>query len=119
MLMVLMFLVITVSLMTLAYRQLGVVLRAESIRLKQQQRDEGTLQAAAAALALLETGTPPSDPYVCGTTIVTAIGSKAFTITFASQGTGVWQVQSAPTAAGESPIAMPSTFAPQSGGGGS
>ncbi len=62
-------------------------------------------------MALLETGYPPTNPYVCGVTIDTSTGPSAFTVTFVSQGGGNWSVNSAPTAADESPLPMPLVFA--------
>lgn len=112
MLLVLLFLVLMFSLMALAYGQLGAALRLETARAQQTQRDEGSLQAAAKGLALLETGLPPTDPYVCGVAITTSTGSSSFTVTFTSEGGNNWSVHSAPTAASDSPQPMPASFVP-------
>ncbi len=112
MLMVILFLILMFSLLTLAYSQLGSALRAEAARAQQVQRDTGSVPALAQALALLETGYPPASPYICGTSINTSTGAVAFTVTFTSLGSNTWTVQSTPTAPGDNPQAMPSTFAP-------
>jgi hypothetical protein len=112
MVMVLLFLLLVFSIMAVAWRQLESALRAEAARALQVQRDEGSVAALAQGLALLETGSPPSSPYTCGTSIATSTGTVSFTVTFTSQGNSVWSVQSAPTAEGDNPPAMPSSFGP-------
>jgi len=110
MLLVLAFLVMFFSALSLAYSQLAALIRAETARAKELQRDQGCVPALARALALLETGYPTASPYVCGVTIDTAAGPKPFTVTFTSQGGGNWSVRSAPTAANEYPVPMPILF---------
>lgn len=112
MVLVLLFLILLFSLMAVAYGQLGSALRAEQARALQVQRDEGSVEATARALALLETGFPPASPYTCATTVSTSTGTSSFTVTFASLGNNTWSVQSSPTAPGENPRAMPGSFAP-------
>jgi hypothetical protein len=113
MMLVLVFLMLFLSLLSLAYRQMGAALRAEAARARQARRDEGSIQALARGLALLETGFPASDPYVCAVIINTSAGANSFTVTFASEGGNNWSVHSAPTAPNENPSPMPSTFASQ------
>jgi hypothetical protein len=107
---VLIFTVLLLSLVGVAYRQIGSALRLESVRTAQVIRDEGSLQALARALALLGTGPPPSNPYVCDATINTSSGSRVFTITMSSEIEGQWTVHSAPTLPNENPDPMPETF---------
>ncbi|MBN1394420.1 MAG: hypothetical protein JW959_05315 [Pirellulales bacterium] len=101
-------------LLGVAWRGTASALRGQSIRDLQTRRDEGTIHALARAMALLETGSPPSDPYVCGVTLTTSQGEKSFTVTFTGEGENLWAVQAAPTASGEDPTPMPDTFAPDS-----
>lgn len=108
---VVVFVVLLLLLYSVAYRYTTSALRIETARTLQKERDEGTLQALARGLALLETGLPPSDPYVCGVTINTPTGPRSFTVTFASEGGDNWSVHSAPTLLGEDPDPMPSSFA--------
>ncbi|NLF07264.1 MAG: hypothetical protein GX594_04700 [Pirellulaceae bacterium] len=42
------------SMLGVAWRQIGSVLRTETVRVKQMNRDQGSLRAAAAALRMLE-----------------------------------------------------------------
>ena len=112
MVMVLLFLLLVFSIMAVAWRQLESALRAEAARVLQVERDEGSVSALAKGLALLETGFPPNSPYICGTSITTPAGTISFTVTFTSQGNNVWSVQSTPTAEGDNPPSMPSSFAP-------
>jgi hypothetical protein len=110
MVLVLVFMVLMLSLAGVAYRQIGAALRVESVRAAQATRDEGSVQAVALALELLGTGLPPSNPYVCGATVITSTGPRAFTITMSSEIDGQWSVYSTPTAAGDNPDPMPETF---------
>ena len=87
--------ILMLALLGLAYRQLGSTLRIETARVQQIQRDEGPLRAAARALALLETGVPPSDPYVRKVHADTSEGPSDFIITITSEGNGLYSVQAA------------------------
>ena len=110
MLLVLAFLVLFFSLLSLAYSQLGSLIRAKTVRAQELHRDQGSLPALGRALALLETGYPPASPYVCGVVIDTPTGSTAYTVTMTSQGGTNWSVHVAPTAVNESPLPMPVLF---------
>ncbi|HEY1602001.1 MAG TPA: hypothetical protein VGG64_20530 [Pirellulales bacterium] len=110
MLLVLAFLVMFFSVLALAYSQLGSLIRAETARAQTVTRDAGCVPALAQALELLETGYPPTNPFVCGVSINTSSGPQAFTVTFATQDVGNWSVQVAPTADNESPAPMPLLF---------
>lgn len=54
MLIVLVFVILFTSMLGVAWRQIGSVLRTETVRVKQMNRDQGSLRAAAAALRMLE-----------------------------------------------------------------
>jgi hypothetical protein len=110
MLLVLAFLVMFFSVLSLAYSQLGSLIRAETARAQAVTRDAGCVPALARGLELLETGYPPTNPYVCGVSIDTPSGTRAFTVTFATQGAANWTVQAAPTPDNESPAPMPILF---------
>ncbi len=109
---VLVFIVLFLAMLGVACRQTAAALRIETIRTLQIQRDEGTLHALAKGLALLETGVPPADPYLCGVDITTSIGVRSFTVTFTVEGEGLWSVRSKPTEEGEYPVPMPAMFLP-------
>lgn len=111
MMLVLVFIVLFLGLLGVALRQTAAALRIESVRIMQTERDEGSLHAVALGLTLLETGTPPADPYVCGTNITTSSGTRWFTVTFASEGVNQWSVRATATVDGENPQLMPATFA--------
>jgi hypothetical protein len=69
------------GLWTVAARQISSMLRVEQARAKRIARDAAALpsrQALARALAALESGYPPANPYVC---LVTAGGTE-FAITY-------------------------------------
>jgi hypothetical protein len=117
MVLVLVFLALVLSFYSLSQRQMAAVLRTETVRTFQTQRDEGCIRALGRGLDLLETGFPPTSPYVCGTVVDTSAGSRAFTVTFQNEGTAAdgkpaWSVRAAPTAVTETPEPMPSRFAP-------
>jgi hypothetical protein len=112
-LLVLLFVVLLLSLYSLAYRTIAASLRVETARSLVNRRDEGSVQAAARGLSLLETGLPPTDPYACGVTIETSRGPRSFTVTFTSEaGPTAWSVAAAPTPDDQDPPPMPATFAP-------
>ncbi len=112
MMLVLVFIVLFLAMLGVTLRATGSALRIESARLRQLQRDEGSIHALAKGVALLETGLPPSDPYVCGVDIDTTSGTQSYTVTFESEGGDNWSVHSALSPAGYSPSPMPVTFAP-------
>ena len=86
-------------------------MRIEKMRMLQRHRDEGSTAALARGVTLLETGAPPTDPYVCGVTIDTSLGPCDFTVTMSSEGADGWSVQLAPTQWPDSPQPMPPSFA--------
>ena len=69
---VLMFNVLFLMLMGVAWRQMVGVIRVATVRAEQVQRDEGVVCAMARAMHMLETGRPPigsASTYRCYTTI--------------------------------------------------
>ena len=113
MMLVLVFIVLFLGFLGVALRQTAAALRIESVRIMQIQRDEGSVHAVARGLALLETGLPPTDPYVCGVDINISTGIRSFTVTFSSEVEGQWSVHSVATPAGDSPQVMPASFGPE------
>jgi hypothetical protein len=113
MLLVLAFLVLFLSVLSLAYSQIASLIRAETARAQEALRDQGSIPALGRAMALLETGYPPTNPYECGTIVDSSMGSTEFTVTFTSQGSGNWSVDVVPTAAGDNPLPMPLLFTSQ------
>ena len=112
MLLVVVFMVLFFALWSVAYHQMAADLRFEAVQAQRVLRDEGSTQALAQALALLETGLPPSQPYACGVTVNTSTGPRSFAVTFSLEGPNQWSVQAAPLQLGENPPPMPVTFAP-------
>ena len=108
---VFMFIVLLLAFLMVAYRGVASAVRIESARSAEVSRDEGSTQALAKAMALLETGLPPGNPYVCGATIQTSAGPRPFTVTFTLESGTTWQVSVAATAADDSPQPMPPSFA--------
>jgi hypothetical protein len=98
---------------------MGATLRMETARTLQIQRDEGCIQAVGRGLDLLETGFPPTDPYVCGVTVDTSTGPRSFTVTFGQEGTDAegkprWSLRAVPTGPFDTPPPMPPRFTPPS-----
>ncbi len=104
------FLVLMLAMTGVVHRHLSSVLRIEKARVQAEQRDEALLHALAQALALIETGLPPSNPYVCATTINTSQGLESITLTFAQEHNEIWSVHAAATALDENPQPMPAFF---------
>ena len=111
MVLVLVFIALLLSIYSVAYRDVAAALRIETVRTLRQQRDEGSVEALARGLTLLETGLPPQDPYVCEVTIDTSTGERSFTVTFISTAGNNWSVHAAPTQPLENPDPMPASFA--------
>jgi hypothetical protein len=108
---VLIFVLLFVAILGVGWRRLGSSLRVQTIRAGQVQRDQGSVQALGLGLGLLETGSPPSNPYACTVNITTSQGVCSYTVTFTREGSNAWAVQSSPTAPGAKLPQMPATFA--------
>ena len=94
---VLIFILLFLTLLAVSWRRLAAAVRVETAHVNQIQRDQGSIQALGLALALLETGTPPADPYVCGVSVATSQGTISYTVTFASEGTNYLSAQQLPS----------------------
>lgn len=110
MVLVLVFIALLLSMVGVAFRHLAAATRVETARVIRLDRDEGTIHAAARGLALLQTGLPPTDPYVCAVSIDTSLGPRSFTVTFTGQGGNTWSVGAAETEPLDSPPPMPAAF---------
>ena len=78
---VVVFIVVFLGLWTLAARQISSMLRVEQARARRIARDAAALparRALAKALAALESGYPPTNPYTC----FVAIDATEFALTF-------------------------------------
>lgn len=107
---VLVFLILLFALWSAVYRSSSSLLRIETNRVLQQQRDQGTMNALAQALQLLQYSTPsdPSNPtrtqftYGVNLTVPSTTGScttASYTVQFSplpAQGPYRWQVQVSP-----------------------
>jgi hypothetical protein len=107
---VLVFVMLFLMLLGVTYRQMAMLLRAEAARTVQGDCSEGSTRALALALALLETGLPPAQPYVCGVTLATSRGPLPFTVIFTSGDGTTWRVSAAPSLPGEAAPSMPAVF---------
>src|SRR5688572_18958184 len=58
----------------IAYQRAAGALRQQRVQALQRSRDTGAVQALATTLALLETGFPPTTPYVAGVNLDTPTG---------------------------------------------
>jgi len=113
MVLVLVFIALMLTFYSVSYRHVAATLRAETVRIRQRQRDEGCIQAVARGLTLLETGSPPSNPYTCAAVIGAPPEERSFTVTFTSETEDVWSVCAVPTEWPDQPEAMPSSFGEQ------
>jgi hypothetical protein len=68
-LMVLIFNVLFLGVLYVAWEHIGAILQTESAHAGNRERDRGRLPALGCALRLLENDTPPSDDYNCGIAI--------------------------------------------------
>jgi hypothetical protein len=106
------FVLLCTAMLGVLFRIAAATVRIESQRAVRSRCDEGSNRAMARALALLETGLPPQDPYVCAATINTPGGPRCFTVTFTGEEDGeTWRIRSEPTLGALSPPPMPDSFA--------
>ena len=105
------FVLLCTAMLGVLFRFAAATIRIESQRAVQSRCDEGSIRVMARAMAILETGLPPQDPYVCAATIDTSGGPRCFTVTFTGEDGGTWLVRSEPTVGALSPPPMPDTFA--------
>jgi hypothetical protein len=110
MLLVLAFLVLFFSLMTMGYSQLSSLLRTEKYRVQKTEFDQGVATALAGALHLLETGYPTSTPYVYGVTLTTDAGTQQYAVTMTLQDDNSWYVHVEPAAFEAELPAAPAAF---------
>ena len=109
MVVVLVFLALMLSMLAVSQRRLGSVLRVESRFVDAESRGD-RLRAMGRALDVLWSGRPPTDPFVCATMIETSAGPQSFTITYDEKGGKHWRVRVEPTAPGDDPPPLPSSF---------
>ncbi len=110
-LLVMIFVVLFLAVLGVAWRRMASALRIASVRTVQTQRDQGSTVAMALAMHLLETGVPPGSPYACGVTIPTSTGLRCYTVTFTAVGETGWTVDVEVTQPNVTPQPMPNTFA--------
>ena len=108
---VLLFLTVAFGAWAVLYRGSASVLRVEQARTLRESRNTWTAPAMAAALRLLETGTPPADPYACKLTLTQQGQTRYFRLSFESIGIVRWTVTAAPTDTDDLAPDAPSTFA--------
>ena len=111
MILVVLFLVLFLAILGVAGCEVAALLRTVSLQTVHSDRDQGSLQAAALAVALLETGLPPTSPYACVTTIDTPTGPQPMRVTWTLEAGTTWSIATAPAAPGEVLTPMPSTLA--------
>src|SRR5688572_27771228 len=79
---VLLFLAIAFGMWAVLFRSAGSALRIDEARSHRAARAEWTASAVANGLRLLETGSPPSDPYVCKLSITQDAQTRWFRLTY-------------------------------------
>jgi hypothetical protein len=93
---VLIFLAVSLSFVAVNQRRLDAVLRVERASLLADDFSDGPVRATGLALALLESGLPPTNPYECGVRLTTAAGDRCFSVQFTSAAPGTWSVHVTP-----------------------
>src|SRR5687768_15234633 len=79
--MVVVFMTLFLSALALSQQRLASSLRLEKIQTLRVERDQGSIQAMAQVMILLETGVPPTSPYLCIVPVDTPDGPRNFTAT--------------------------------------
>jgi hypothetical protein len=90
---VLVFVVLFLAMLGVAWRQMASVLRIEAVRSNQIRRDQGCLLAAIQGIHYLEQNASPESPQVF------TVGGRSFTVTFEQdlENTDTWTVNAVPT----------------------
>ena len=99
-LVVLAFILILLSMLGVAFRRTASVLRVSAARSNWILHDEGCMRAAAQAVATLENGPPPTDPYtISPIEIDTSAGTRSYQATISSDPdvSGQWVVSVEPS----------------------
>jgi len=109
MIVVLVFLTLMLSALAVTQRRLSSVLRVESGFVNAESRGDRA-RAMGRALDVLWTGRPPSDPYICATIVQTSAGPISYTISYDQKGGKHWKVLVEPTAPGDDPPLLPTSF---------
>jgi hypothetical protein len=115
MVVVVMFVILFLGLWSLAARQVSSLLRVEQARANRVSRDVTNLpacRALAKALAALQVGYPPTNPYVCQVSIDGNAFALTFTIDTSLNDNHAWEVQAATTNDTSPPVLNPSQFGP-------
>jgi hypothetical protein len=118
MLLVMGFEILLLAVWGVAYRQVGSAYRVELARTLRRTRDDGVMTALGQGVALLQTGTPPSQPYTCYVQLDGISGPGWYVVTFAPASqtpsgqtlANLWSVQAQPANDAGTPL-MPITFA--------
>ena len=115
MMLVVVFLGLVFSFLSLSCRYFATAVRVQKGRIvSEESRNEGSILALAAGLALLETGRPSNDTpgsYPYRIPIATSTVNASYTVTFSSADLINWSVEARPTELLENPPDMPETFA--------
>jgi hypothetical protein len=93
---VMIFVILFLATLGVAWRQVKSVLRIETVRATQMRRDQGCLPAVVRAIHFLETTMPGSSPYVWNTTV----DGRAFTVTLTQQDPTdltIWTIEAVPS----------------------
>jgi len=111
MLMVLVFIAISLMAMSAGYERLRHVTIAEAAGDRIAEDGDGSSEALGVAIARLQTGVPPEDPYTCRIRLRSSDGAQPldFDVIHASIATDRWSVEARP--ADDSQPACPATFA--------
>ncbi|MBN1590908.1 MAG: hypothetical protein JW888_15450 [Pirellulales bacterium] len=113
MLLVVVFIALVNLFLVLSYKQLATAIRIETLRRTTEQHDQ-TIEALAAGVALLETGTPTESPSTYAFPAAPAVSTTDITFEYQedhAEGGEIWLVTATPSAV---PAAndLPETFSP-------
>ena len=107
---VLLFVLLAFGAWAVLFRSCASVIRVEQARTLRDTRSTWSAPAAATGLRLLQTGTPPADPYVCKLAITQDSQTRYFLLTFTKIGESRWALAAAPTAADTEAPDCPASF---------
>ena len=106
MVLVLVFLAVMMAFVAVGQRHVNSMLRIEQANFDAEMRGDRR-RALGQALQVLQTGPPPTDPFICSTTLDTSYGPQSFKITYRYKGGSDWIVRAE---LGSHPTLLPDSF---------
>jgi hypothetical protein len=104
------FLAVAFGMWAVLHRSAATVIRFEQARTLRAGRNVFAAPAIAAGLRLLESGSPPADPYACKLAVTVDAQTRYFRLNYEQIAVGRWTVQATPTTVDDLAVDAPASF---------